>query len=105
MISMILNTKPHQHKQPTNRHNKTVTQNPNVTFGWLTIEEAANYASVSKRTISNWIKKGLKHVRQNRKTIRIHPTDIDEFLFRDYSTTNPNAVDIQVDSILNDLTK
>ncbi len=49
-------------------------------IGYLTVEAAAEYASVSVRTFRNWIKDGLKHVRVSRKMIRTKPDWIEEYL-------------------------
>ena len=76
-----------------------------VKTGWLTIAEAAIYARVCKRTIHNWRKNGLPYIKKIRKTIRILPSDIDDFLLRDYSHSNPDTVSHEVDAILKDLTK
>lgn len=50
--------------------------------GWLSINSAAAYAEVSRRTLSKWINdEGLEHVRKG-KTVRIKPEWLDAFLMR-----------------------
>ena len=31
--------------------------------GWLTVKKAAEYCSMSERTVRTWLKQGLKHTR------------------------------------------
>jgi len=72
--------------------------------GWLTIKEAGHYASVDPRTIRVWLKEGLNCSRRNRKTVRIRPVDIDEFLFQDYSNKHPDIADLNVKAIVSKIT-
>lgn len=48
--------------------------------GWANISEAAIYAGVSKRIISDWMKRGLKFVEVNNKTKLVKYDNIDAFL-------------------------
>jgi excisionase family DNA binding protein len=48
--------------------------------GWGTISQAAQYAGVSSRTLSQWLKKNLPHARLNHKSILIKYSDIDIWL-------------------------
>jgi len=51
--------------------------------GYLSIEGAAQYASVSKRTIKRWVKAGLPVYQGTaRGKVLIRPTDIDAYLTR-----------------------
>lgn len=51
--------------------------------GWGSLKAAAFYAGVNDpRTISNWIKDGLRCSRVSKKTILVRFTDIDEYLMQ-----------------------
>ena len=51
--------------------------------GYLSLEEAARYASVSTRTIKRWIRAGLPVYQGTRRgKVLIRPTDIDAHLTR-----------------------
>ncbi len=68
--------------------------------GWANVKKAAEYASVSERTVRNWLKEGLKHSRLNVKTIRVRYCDIDEFLEK--FKVNNNFVEELVNSVMRD---
>jgi excisionase family DNA binding protein len=90
----------HSTQNPT----RTDDRNTSGTTGWLTTQEAADYARVSKRTIHTWRKTGLKHVKRNNKTVRILPADIDEFLFLDYTSKYPDLAELKIESIVKKIT-
>lgn len=50
--------------------------------GWVTMAGAAEHASVSKRTVSRWLKDGLKHARLNANSVRIKLDDLDAWMER-----------------------
>jgi excisionase family DNA binding protein len=50
--------------------------------GWVTIAGAAKHASVSKRTVSRWLKDGLKHARLHSNSVRIKLDDLYEWMER-----------------------
>lgn len=47
--------------------------------GWAKVKSAAAYADVGERTLREWLKNGLRHVRV-RNTIRMRYEWIDDFL-------------------------
>lgn len=47
--------------------------------GWLRIRDASKYASVSERTLREWLRQGLKHSKI-RGLILLKPSWIDEFI-------------------------
>ena len=49
---------------------------------WGRIKQAAVYAGVKERTISEWLDDGLRCARCNRKTVLIRYTDIDAYLLK-----------------------
>ena len=50
--------------------------------GWMNKKKAADYASVSVGTISEWMKRGLRHSRPGKKTTLFLPEFIDEFVYK-----------------------
>ncbi len=63
----------------------------------MTMGKTQEYAGVSRTTLQQWMRDGLKHCRLNNKTVRIHTDDVDAFI-RQFEI----GVDIaeQVDGIL-----
>lgn len=56
---------------------------PTYQPGYLSLEEAARYASVSTRTMKRWIRAGLPVYQGTlRGKVLIRPTDIDAYLTR-----------------------
>jgi excisionase family DNA binding protein len=49
---------------------------------WLNVPKAAEYAGVSRWTITRWMKDGLTHYRLNGNNVRIHPDDVDSYIRR-----------------------
>lgn len=58
--------------------------------GWFRIKDAAAYASVTPRTVSKWLKDGLKHSRLNSNSVLIKIEHVDEYLER----FNTDSVDV-----------
>ena len=50
--------------------------------GWVTMAEAAQYASVSKKTISRWTRDGLKCARMTTHVVRIKLADLYAYIER-----------------------
>lgn len=51
--------------------------------GFLTLQDAAQWASVSKKTLNRWIKIGLPYFQSGPRTkILLRPQDIEQFLTR-----------------------
>jgi hypothetical protein len=69
--------------------------------GWGKVKSAAEYAGMSPRTVSDWLKAGLKHSRLPSGAVLIRFSDIDEYLER--FTVDENMVDQMVDEITKDL--
>ncbi|ULA61619.1 MAG: hypothetical protein LZF60_340160 [Nitrospira sp.] len=66
--------------------------------GYLSIAGAAQYASVSKKTVKRWIKGGLTvHQGTLRGKVLIRPTDIDAYL------TKRQAPKLDLDALVNDV--
>lgn len=66
--------------------------------GYLSIAGAAEYTSVSKKTIKRWIKGGLPvHQGTARGKVLIRPADIDAFL------TRKQAPKLDLDALVNDV--
>ena len=66
---------------------------------YLSIEGAAQYASVSKKTIQRWIKGGLPvYQGTTRGKVLIRPTDIDAYLTR--RQVRPVDLDAMVNEVL-----
>lgn len=63
----------------------------------MNIPKAAEYAGVSRWTITRWMNDGLKHYRLNRNNVRIHPSDIDEYIHRFKAGID---IDAEVDAIM-----
>ena len=72
---------------------------------WLTIEQAAAYAGVSKRTIRNWIDTGLDHRRLNHQFVRIHPGSIDDYLRRKHVAKDASVIKSRVDAAVKAICK
>ena len=68
--------------------------------GWAKIKIAAAYASVSTRTVRNWLKMGLQHSRLPSGAILIEYTSIDAFLRSFEVEPESNKIDQVVDEIL-----
>lgn len=68
---------------------------------YITLQEASEYASVSIRTIRQWLKQGLKHARVSSRTIRTKVTWIDEFLGK-HEVAQDHLQNL-VDSVIRDL--
>ncbi len=68
--------------------------------GWLRPDQAAAYASISRRTLYCWFKQGLKYSKIGQVRL-IRKTDLDGFL-EQFSTTE-QAADQLVDEILKDV--
>ena len=51
-----------------------------ITKAWLTMKEAGEYTSTSRRTVQRWINDGLPCARLNARSIRIKVTDLDEWM-------------------------
>ncbi len=67
--------------------------------GYLAIEGAAQYASVSTKTIQRWTKGGLPvYQGSTRGKVLIRPTDIDAYLTR--RQTRPVDLDAMVNEVL-----
>lgn len=70
--------------------------------GYMTIEGAAGYASVSTRTIKRWIHAGLPvYQGTTRGKVLIRPVDIDSYLTR--KQTSRVDLDALIDDVLQDL--
>ena len=70
--------------------------------GYLSIKGAAEYASVSKKTIQRWIKGGLPaHQGTARGKVLIRPADIDVYLTRKQAPSLD--LDALVDGVMRDL--
>jgi len=68
--------------------------------GWLRPDQAAAYASISRRTLYCWFKQGLKYSKIGQcRLIRV--TDLDAFI-EQFSTTEQEA-DKLVDEILREV--
>lgn len=65
---------------------------------WLTLAGAAVHASVSKRTVSKWLKDGLRHARLSSNSVRIKVADLDAYIER--FCTNTVDIDEQVRSAM-----
>lgn len=66
--------------------------------GYLSIAGAAQYASVSKKTIKRWINGGLVvHQGTARGKVLIRPSDIDAYLMR------KQAPSLNLDELVNDV--
>jgi hypothetical protein len=50
-------------------------------IGWLNINNAAEYADVSRDTMRAWLAEGLRHIRKG-KMVRTKPGWIDDFLMQ-----------------------
>ncbi len=50
--------------------------------GWVKIKPASKYAGISERTMRDWLKAGMRHVRIPSGTVLIQYIWIDEFLNR-----------------------
>lgn len=58
-------------------------QGPQAPIGYLSIEGAAGYASVSTKTVRRWIQAGLPvYQGTTRGKVLIRPRDIDSYLMR-----------------------
>ena len=57
--------------------------------GWVSFKDAATYAGVSPRIISDWVSDGLRCVEYNRKTKLIKLVWIDAFLEEQSSVNDP----------------
>jgi len=58
-------------------------ETPQPCPGFLDIGKAARWASVSEKTISRWLGRGLQFYQEGQRTkILIRPTDLEEFLTR-----------------------
>jgi excisionase family DNA binding protein len=70
--------------------------------GYLSIEGAARYASVSPKTIKRWIQEGLSvYQGTTRGKVLIRPGDIDAYLMRkEAPRVDLNAI---VKAVINDL--
>ncbi|HBZ35520.1 MAG TPA: hypothetical protein DEO33_03750 [Rikenellaceae bacterium] len=69
--------------------------------GWVKITDAAKYADVSKRTVEDWLKQGLKYSRLPSGTRLIKFEWIDEYL--ESFMVSENEIDIVVDEIMSGL--
>lgn len=68
---------------------------------WLRPAEAAEYSSVSLRTLYVWLKSGLKHSRVTR-TVLIKKTALDEYI-SGYEVPTEGDVDAIVTSVLDEM--
>jgi predicted site-specific integrase-resolvase len=76
------------------------------TRGWAKVKEAAKYAGVSVRTLRDWLKDGLHHIRmktaQNKTRLILTRYDwIDEYLMG--FEVNENQVDEIVKEVMREL--
>jgi excisionase family DNA binding protein len=71
--------------------------------GWAKVKTAARYADVSERTLREWLKNGLNHVRLNTGTILINYSWIDTYLEQFKTSGHRNEVDQIVDEALQGL--
>jgi len=62
------------------------------------MEGAAQYASVSKGTISRWMKEGLRHARLASNSVRVKAEDVDAWM--DKFCMSSVSVDEQVKSAM-----
>jgi len=69
--------------------------------GWLKIKGAAQYCSVSPRTMRGWLKAGLRYARLPSGTILIKKEEIDHFL--ENFSNQMDQVDEITNSVLKDL--
>ncbi len=70
--------------------------------GFLDIGKAARWASVSEKTISRWLGRGLQFYQEGPRTkILIRPTDLEEFLTR-RQAPKP-ALDMLVEEVIRGL--
>jgi excisionase family DNA binding protein len=70
--------------------------------GYLSIAGAAQYASVSKKTVKRWIKGGLPvHQGTSRGKVLIRPADIDAYLTRKQAPSLD--LDALVDGVMREL--
>jgi hypothetical protein len=51
-----------------------------ISVGWFSIGASAAYASVSPRTVREWLRVGLRHSRLSSRLILIEKESLDEFL-------------------------
>ena len=74
----------------------TAPSQTTIPRGWLSITHAAIYADVSPATVRDWLKRGLRHSAEGRKTL-IKITWLDDFL---ESRSDVPSVDRIVDEVL-----
>ncbi|SEA68164.1 hypothetical protein SAMN05660420_02856 [Desulfuromusa kysingii] len=67
---------------------------------WITIKQAANYASVSERTIRSWLKDGLSYSKASKKLILIRIVNIDNYLLSKEVNSSHCEVFKKVDDLL-----
>ena len=72
--------------------------------GWSKIKGAATYAGVSRRTMEDWLKQGLKCCRLPSGTRLVKYEWVDQFL-EQYSEDPANRVDQIVDRMLGGMKK
>lgn len=73
-----------------------------MTQGYISIRGAADYASVSTRTIKRWVRAGLPiHQACHRGKVLIKPSDIDTYLQR--KTAKTVDLDTMVNEVLRGL--
>ena len=69
--------------------------------GYAKVKEAAKYAGVSQRTLREWLKRGLRHIRLASGMILIPYAWIDEYLMR--FEVGKNQVDEIVDHLVREI--
>ena len=70
--------------------------------GFLSLEHAAEYADVSKKTIKRWVERGLPiYQAAPRSKVLIRPTDIEAYLTRQQAS--PPNIDALVDEVVKEL--
>ena len=77
-------------------------ETPQPCPGFLDIGKAARWASVSEKTISRWLGRGLQFYQEGQRTkILIRPTDLEEFLTRRQAPKS--NLDDMVDTVMSEL--
>ena len=69
--------------------------------GWLTVKKAAEYCSMSERTVRSWLKQGLKHSKLKSGTILVKIGWIDEYL--ETYAVQKNEIDKVVEEVMREM--
>ncbi len=70
--------------------------------GWLSVRKAAEYCSVSVRTMREWLKQGLRHTVVRRKVL-IRVSWVDDFLTQRERRTDYTKARMITEEILKDV--